>query len=61
MREIKVSGEILWDDLIKKTEGFSGADISNICREAALMPLKRRLEDKMDITQIVKDKGFFIR
>lgn len=49
MKSIKCDESINWDDLVNKTEGYSGADITNLCREAALMPMRRKL---------VKEGGF---
>lgn len=43
MKSIKCDENINWDELVKKTEGYSGADITNLCREAALMPMRRKL------------------
>jgi katanin p60 ATPase-containing subunit A1 len=35
-----------WETLLSKTEGFSGADISILCREAAMFPLRRKLKEE---------------
>ena len=47
------NGEIDWDKLVKMTDGYSGADISNVCRDAAMMPMRRKmLCSKFDIMNI---------
>lgn len=54
MKGLELEDGIDWDHVVKMTDGFSGADMSNICREAAMMPLRRRLKasgvdvDKID-------------
>lgn len=54
MNGLELENDIDWDYIVKMTDGFSGADMSNICREAAMMPLRRRLKasgidvDKID-------------
>ena len=30
--------------LVEKTRGYSGADVTNVCREAAMMGLRRRMQ-----------------
>lgn len=40
---IPLDENIDWTNLVEKTEGYSGADISNVCREAAMMPMRRKL------------------
>jgi len=43
LKGIKLVDDIEWDKLVKSTEGYSGADISNVCREAAMMPMRKKL------------------
>jgi katanin p60 ATPase-containing subunit A1 len=43
LKGIDLESSIKWDELVKKTEGYSGADLSNVCREAAMMPMRRKL------------------
>ena len=40
---VQLDESIDWDNLVSRTEGYSGADISNVCREAAMMPMRRKL------------------
>ncbi|GFQ05651.1 katanin p60 ATPase-containing subunit a-like 2 [Phtheirospermum japonicum] len=45
-------GELPYDLLVEKTEGFSGSDLRLLCKEAAMQPLRRLmtyLEDKQDL------------
>jgi len=43
LRQVIVDEGIDWDSLVAKCDGYSGADISNVCREAAMMPMRRKL------------------
>ena len=44
LRHIPLREEIDWAKLVEITDGYSGADISNVCRDAAMMPMRRRLQ-----------------
>jgi katanin p60 ATPase-containing subunit A1 len=44
MKGLDLESNIDWDMITKKTDGYSCADITNVCREAAMMPLRRRLK-----------------
>lgn len=46
MRSVKCDDNMEWDQIIKKTEGYSGADITNVCREAAMLPMRRKLKEE---------------
>jgi len=43
LQGLKIAEEIQWDVLVQKTDGYSGADISNVCRDAAYMPMRKKL------------------
>ena len=42
---IEVKPNINWDLFVQKTEGYSGADISDFCREAEMMSMRRLLNE----------------
>lgn len=53
MKGLECEPDIDWDLIVKKTDGYSGADMTNVCREAAMMPLRRRLKASgIDVSQI---------
>jgi len=45
LKGIKVDKDIKWDDLCKKVVGYSGADVANVCRDAAMMPMRKKIAD----------------
>lgn len=58
-RTVKLDSDVNYDILVKATKGYSGADIANVCREAALMPMRRLLDEgKIPVHELVnyKDK-----
>ena len=58
---IKLNDDIDIDTLIKKTEGYSGHDISSVCREASLMNMRRKLMNtngKFDILKASNNEMF---
>ena len=44
--------------IVRKTEGFSGADITNVCREAAYQPMRRNLKAQGGFKNILDLKKF---
>lgn len=56
---IKVRDDIEWKKLLEATKGYSGADVANVCREAALMPMRKRLmNNEIDIVDLVNKPEF---
>ena len=60
LKKINLSNDIDYDKLVKATDGYSGADIANVCREAALMPMRRELKNNQgrNIEDLVNDPIF---
>lgn len=44
MKEVKRAADVNLDELVTKTQGYSGADVTNVCREAAMMGLRLRMQ-----------------
>ena len=58
MKGIQVDQNIDMDKLVQLTDGYSGADIANVCREASLMQMRRKLMKtggRLDFTALKKD------
>jgi SpoVK/Ycf46/Vps4 family AAA+-type ATPase len=45
MQSIEISNDINFSELGQLSDGYTGADISNICRDASMMGMRRFLED----------------
>ncbi len=55
MRKLKLADDVSIEFLAKQTPGFSGADIANVCNEAALMAARRNKEsiEKQDFLDAI--------
>ncbi|MHA2160892.1 MAG: AAA family ATPase [Candidatus Thorarchaeota archaeon] len=57
MEDIEVSSDVDYDELADLSEGYSGRDISVVCREASMEPIRDlqktgRLEDEEEILEL---------
>jgi katanin p60 ATPase-containing subunit A1 len=43
IKEVNIADDVNFKQLVALTDGYSGADIANVCREAALMQMRKRL------------------
>ncbi|KAF7649918.1 hypothetical protein LDENG_00133810 [Lucifuga dentata] len=44
LKELELAGNVDLDKIAEQMEGYSGADITNVCRDASLMAMRRRIE-----------------
>ena len=61
-KELELAKNIDWDRIVLKTEGYSGADIANVCREASLINMRevlKRTGGKLDFT-LIRDHPSFV-
>ncbi|XP_012278026.1 katanin p60 ATPase-containing subunit A-like 1 [Orussus abietinus] len=43
LREVKLDSSVKLSDIAKKLEGYSGADITNVCRDASMMSMRKKI------------------
>ncbi|OAD58861.1 Katanin p60 ATPase-containing subunit A-like 1 [Eufriesea mexicana] len=43
LREVKVDSSVNLADIARKLEGYSGADITNVCRDASMMSMRKKI------------------
>ncbi|KAI6182883.1 Katanin p60 ATPase-containing subunit A-like 1 [Aphelenchoides bicaudatus] len=53
LTEVKVDGDIQLEKLAQQMDGYSGADITNVCRDAALQPMRECIQS-MDYSAVVQ-------
>ena len=60
LKKIEIDKNINYDKLVKLTDGYSGADICNVCREASFMPMRRELlaNKGRRVEDLVNDQDF---
>ncbi|CAH4038222.1 unnamed protein product [Pieris brassicae] len=46
LREVALSNDVNLSDLAVKLEGYSGSDICNLCRDASMMTMRRKIAGK---------------
>lgn len=59
LKKLQLESDLNWDEIMKITDGYSGSDIANVCREASFMGMRRRLmNNTTDIVNLVKKDNF---
>uniref|UniRef100_A0A8C5WF95 Multifunctional fusion protein n=1 Tax=Leptobrachium leishanense TaxID=445787 RepID=A0A8C5WF95_9ANUR len=44
LREVEMDPDVNLETIAEKIEGYSGADITNVCRDASMMAMRRRIQ-----------------
>ncbi|XP_011405478.1 PREDICTED: katanin p60 ATPase-containing subunit A1-like [Amphimedon queenslandica] len=56
LKEVKLAEGVDLDKIAQSSEGYSGADITSLCRDASMMSMRRLMEDK-EMRQLIQEKG----
>jgi katanin p60 ATPase-containing subunit A1 len=58
LKDVDMSDDITIEEIAKKSDGYSGADIHLLCRDASMRPLRREISDKSpDEIMEMKNQG----
>lgn len=44
LKDVVMAQDVDLQEFVRRTEGYSGADVTNVCREAAMMGLRKRMQ-----------------
>jgi len=44
LKSVKTADDVDLDELAARSKGYSGADITNVCRDASFMSLRKRIK-----------------
>ncbi|KAI8482887.1 katanin p60 ATPase-containing subunit A1-like [Branchiostoma floridae x Branchiostoma belcheri] len=44
LKEVPIAEDVILASIAEKMDGYSGADITNVCRDASMMAMRRRIE-----------------